>query len=886
MKRIIFSSIALLSAITIMAQTQVTDTDLNGAYKSRAYSKRVVCHDPSIVIDDISSSSNPIYYIYGSHLGRGKTAETSNYQEWTTFRAGEESTGNTNSLFANAEGTLVNYSLAYRSHLVKEVKNSKGETVKFGNFNANGWQYTGNTVKGMQWAPDIIYNKKMKKWCMYMSLNGDHWCSSIVCFISDNIEGPWKYQGPVVFSGFQGTYAHNSYAAADDWKQTDFAIATGETTLPARYKVGDKWGTYWPNCIDPCVFYDDNDNLWMSYGSWSGGIFMLKLNEDNGLRDYQHTYGYEVNGQTATPGSANANCTSDPYFGKKIAGGYYVSGEASYIEKIGNHYFLFMSYGGLTSDGGYQMRIFRADKPDGPYKDCYGTSAIFDRYLLNYGNTANDNRGVLLFGGYQWDTMPTAEIAQGHNSAFTDKQGRSFVVYHTRFNNGTEGHQVRVHQLFLNDEGWLMAAPFEFDGETVTNSDIAAKSSVTDSEIPGNYQFLRHQYNQNVANKEYEKPVNIYLAANGTVSGGATGTWKRTSGTDYITLTISNVEYRGVLVRQTLDYTDIPAISIVALSSSSGSLTIGKNTFTRQQEVWAVKADPKAAIKYTLDKMQMPLTNNATINSNVTLPTTGLLGANVSWKSSNPAVMTDNGVILDNGNITMTVSISNDKYVYNKTYEIHVDKSAQPTVPVYYPVSTLKNTTSIWWTNFSTQDYTLEKGKSMQFKFYNYSNELKNWNNWCLYGANVTHGAAGYAEYFGIRNDNWDNTSSSSTGCTSNFIWSTFKSDMNGSMVDMTVNYSDAGVFNMTAVITNKDNKEYNYSYTKTIATKPGKITLFFVNEGSYIDGSTISGIENTVTDGQTPSHRTNAVYNISGQRVDDCYRGIVIINGKKYVRK
>ena len=174
----------------------------------------------------------------------------------------------------------------------------------------------------------------------------------------------------------------------------------------------------------------------------------------------------------------------------------------------------------------------------------------------------------------------------------------------------------------------------------------------------------------------------------------------------------------------------------------------------------------------------------------------------------------------------------------------------------------------------------------MQCRFYNYSNELQNWNNWCLYGANVTHGAAGYAEYFGIRNDNWDNTSSSSTGCTSNFIWSTFKSDMNGSMVDMTVNYSDAGVFNMTAVITNKDNKEYNYSYTKTIATKPGKITLFFVNEGSYIDGSTISGIENTVTDGQTPSHRTNAVYNISGQRVDDSYRGIVIINGKKYVRK
>ena len=56
-------------------------------------------------------------------------------------------------------------------------------------------------------------------------------------------------------------------------------------------------------------------------------------------------------------------------------------------------------------------------------------------------------------------------MAQGHNSAFTDKQGRSFVVYHSRFTNKGEGHEVRVHQLFLNDEGWIMAAPFEFDGE-------------------------------------------------------------------------------------------------------------------------------------------------------------------------------------------------------------------------------------------------------------------------------------------------------------------------------------------------------------------------------------------------------------------------------------
>ena len=175
-----------LAAIGASAQTQVSDNDLTNAYTSRSYSKRVVCHDPSIVVDDITNPSAPTYYIYGSHLGRGKNTAASNYQEWSSFKAGEEATSNVNSLFANKQGTLVNYANAYASHLITEVKNCKGETVKFGNFNAHGWQFKGNNVQGMQWAPDIVYNKTMKKWCMYMSLNGDHWCSSIVCFVSDN----------------------------------------------------------------------------------------------------------------------------------------------------------------------------------------------------------------------------------------------------------------------------------------------------------------------------------------------------------------------------------------------------------------------------------------------------------------------------------------------------------------------------------------------------------------------------------------------------------------------------------------------------------------------------------------------------------------------------
>lgn len=884
------------SALSSAAQTTVTDADLQGAYSARQYNKRVVCHDPSIVIDNITNPASPTYYIYGSHLGRGKTTAAENYQEWTVFKAGEENATATNSLFCNLSGNLINYSDAYATHAVTSVKDHAGKTVTFGNFDAHGWQKKGNTVKGMQWAPDVIYNKTMKKWCMYMSLNGDNWASSIVCFTSDNVEGPWKYQGPVVFSGFLGKYAHNGYAAADDWKNTDFTIATGETSLPERYNVGDKWGSFWPNCIDPCVFYDDQDNLWMSYGSWSGGIFLLRLDKNNGLRDYTYTFPYEVNGKAATSTAASANTTSDPYFGKKIAGGYYVSGEASYVEKIGSHYFLFMSYGGLVSTGGYQMRVFRSDNPEGPYVDCNGTSAVFNRYLMNYSATAVDNRGVLLFGGYKWDPMSGAEIAQGHNSAFTDKEGRSFVVYHSRFTNKGEGHEVRVHQLFLNDEGWIMAAPFEFDGETITNNDIATKASIADTEIAGDYQFLRHEYGQNTEAKAYETPVNIRLNADGTISGAENGKWERTAGTDYIALTIDDVVYRGVLVRQTIDYTNIPAIAIAALSSSSGSTTLGQKSYTKQQEVWAVKADAKAAIKYTANKINLPFDDGTVLEETPVLPTEGKLGTNISWKSSDESILTSDGKVKGQGEVTMTMIVSKDDYVYTKDYTIVVEAEAEKDADVYFPESMEKNTSAAWWTNFSKDYYTLKKGSKAELKFYNYSNKVANWNNWCLVAANAERGAEGYGEHFVLRNDNYgwftvaggntnDNSSNVEFTLQSDYNWDTFLEDMDGSLVDMNVEFT-GNVVKMTSTITTTTKKVYNYSFSMKLTQPEDKVVLFFVNEGSYIDGSSLATGINSPYVITKKAEGNGKWYNLNGQQVDSSYKGIVIVNGRKFVNK
>ena len=51
----------------------------------------------------------------------------------------------------------------------------------------------------------------------------------------------------------------------------------------------------------------------------------------------------------------------------------------------------------------------------------------------------------------------------GHNSAYYDEEtGRYFLVFHTRFANSGESFQVRVHQMYMNAEGWPVVSPLRY----------------------------------------------------------------------------------------------------------------------------------------------------------------------------------------------------------------------------------------------------------------------------------------------------------------------------------------------------------------------------------------------------------------------------------------
>ena len=502
--------------------------------------KRVSVHDPSIVWEPVSQT----YYIFGSHRA---AARTTDLMSWTAFQA--------------PWATATSRDATNSDALAEAVKWSKRGSSTY-------------SVDGNMWAPDVIWNKAMNKWCMYLSVNGDNWYSSIILLTADNIEGPYLYQAPVVMSGFH---------TGTSYKDTDLEQVIGtQASLPSRYAVGNGWGRRYPNCIDPCVFYDEDGKLWMSYGSWSGGIWMLELDENTGLRDNNVTYTLTGSGD---------GVTIDPYFGKKIAGGFYVSGEASYIEYIGGYYYLFVTYGGLATggvasdynNGGYQMRVFRSENPDGPFTDSRNNSAVFTSYLLNFGPNENDNfRGVNIFGAYtSWGNQAKGnygERSQGHNSIIAAEDGRTYLVYHTRFQNWGESHQVRVHQVFQSKNGWLVVAPFEYTGEEVKSADIATTQQIATNRIPGKYKLLVHNYKLDHTKKEAASPIDIELKNDGTIAGEATGTWKIEEGKSYVTLKINNTYYHGVMVEQTLESTDTKTPAFTAIAATTGATVWGYQT--------------------------------------------------------------------------------------------------------------------------------------------------------------------------------------------------------------------------------------------------------------------------------------------------------------------
>ena len=492
----------------------------------------VSVHDPSIFKD-----KDGTYYVFGSHLAQ---ASSKDLIKWSCLGT----QGYTN------------------SSLYGPLADSLAESFAWAGLNDED-QKGGYAV----WAPDITYNENYVwedgskgAYMMYYCTSSTAFRSCIGYAVCKNVDGPYTYVDTLIYSGFTKTSnpvttTSNNMGTktVDTWYTNTnivdvYKTATQKTDisvddLSSDYFNGNNYNTnLYPNAIDPAIFYDKDGGMWMAYGSWSGGIYLLELDPATGQAIHP------------TASAKDGNVITDIYFGKKIAGGYGQSGEGPYViyDKDTGYYYLYMSYGYLTANQGYNIRMFRSENPDGPYVDAAGKEAT-------WGSSGHNGIGVKVLGSSNLPCLAYKYMAPGHNSALIDDD-KMFLVYHQRFSTGNEGHELRVHQMLMNENGWPCVLPYEYTGETVADG-------YKKDEVAGTYYMIKQDPNDNTSAVEYNA---VALNDDGTLSGYLKGSWEMKDNSIYLSIKRGTATYQGVICEMKDEAgTDCMAISLIGENNCS-----------------------------------------------------------------------------------------------------------------------------------------------------------------------------------------------------------------------------------------------------------------------------------------------------------------------------
>lgn len=384
------------------------------------------------------------------------------------------------------------------------------------------------------WAPDVAYING--QYLMYYNAcEGSSPRSAMGIATASSIEGPYVNQGLLLKSGMWGE-------ASEDGTIYD--------------------ATVHPNAVDPAVFYAQNGTLWMIYGSYSGGIFIMQLNPSTGQPYANQGYGTHLLGGNHA----------------RIEGAYVI-----YAPDTG-YYYMFVSYGGLSADGGYNVRVSRSTNPNGPYYDANGTNMATvksDPSLPLFDDASIAPHGVKLMGNHVFTGTNNSlgYVSPGHNSAwYNAATGQYFLVFHSRFPGRGEEHEVRVHEFFFNSAGWPVVSPLRYaDKVDVNNSarPLSELDAVSHANVVGNYQYVNHGKAISAA---ITSSTDIVLAMGGSVTGASSGTWQYDASSQSITLTLNGVVYEGKATRQWNQSRQRFEVALTALSADGTA-------------VWAIKSN-------------------------------------------------------------------------------------------------------------------------------------------------------------------------------------------------------------------------------------------------------------------------------------------------------
>ncbi len=545
-------------------------------------------HDPTIVYNETWTEGEFLYYMFGTGMTMYGSNDLANWYEIsdTEGRTGYQNQDLFGDVYTTALGAEGHYGVEgedadeYASYAMpleysaEEGYSNDGSSTHYG--------------RGLMiWAPSVIYNETTKKWQMYCAASSWGSCVSMI-FVAeaDSIQGPYDTFYPVLYSGYHDNACTDNNVNVSAYMDSStqhrtYLIDNGiwASIISGRYTYNDD---DYPNCIDATPFYDEDGNLYMSYGSFSGGIWLVKLNEDGHTLDNSELK--DSNGNDA-----------DIYYGIKIAStteetatNTSGSGEGSFIYYDNGYYYLTVTYGNVHQQR-YTMRVWRSENVNGPYTDITGD-------LSTDTSTDDFQSGMKLMGNYQI-TGSTSYYDNGHSSnlvvpdeAETNEAGKTFIAYHTRMYSGSRSerslastnymNEARVHQVLYNEEGWQCILPYQYSGETFGDDGY----TYTGNSLAGDWSMLI--FDQSISG-DLETGSSITLASDGTISGAYEGTYTLSAAASggtyikmYLTTATGTVTYSGVLITMT-DETGVERTVFSAVGNLNGYKTLA----------WGVKAN-------------------------------------------------------------------------------------------------------------------------------------------------------------------------------------------------------------------------------------------------------------------------------------------------------
>lgn len=213
------------------------------------------------------------------------------------------------------------------------------------------------------------------------------------------------------------------------------------------------------NAIDANIVIEEETGChYLVYGSFWGGIRILKLDNDTGFA-LDDGYGVSI---------AKRN--------KSVDGA--IEGPYIRYNPDTKYYYLFVSYESLSNH--YNVRVARSKSIIGPYLDYFGndmTSQDGNPYEI----------GLKITTGYSFKEG-TGWLAFGHNSVLHRKDSNDwFLVCHARTEANPYFHSLHVHKMLWTIDGWPIISPFQYAGEGM--------QPIPKEVIPGTYARVTFEQN-------------------------------------------------------------------------------------------------------------------------------------------------------------------------------------------------------------------------------------------------------------------------------------------------------------------------------------------------------------------------------------------------------